>query len=153
MLDVNVLLALGWAEHEHHGLVIARLHSEQKWAISAVMQLGLIRLSATPGIFHQCLKPSQAALVLQGLVVDPLHEFLTDRSQPSAIDWGKVLGNKQTNDRCLSAFASSRSPSALADFESAFGQGVSGISGRVVAIKSSVAPLSCGLIAAFFATR
>jgi len=43
--------------------------------------------------------------VLQGLVVDPLHEFLTDRSQPSVIDWGKVLGNKQTTDAYLLSLA------------------------------------------------
>lgn len=105
LLDVNVLLALGWKEHEAHARVIARLHSKQAWATCATVQLGFIRLSATAGIFHQPLAPARAALALQALVADKLHQFLAESVVPCQLAWDAVLGPKQTTDVYLLGLA------------------------------------------------
>jgi toxin-antitoxin system PIN domain toxin len=105
LLDVNVLLALGWAEHQAHSRVVARLHDAQPWATCAIVQLGFIRLSSTAGIFHQPLSPQRAAQALQTLVADTQHSYLSEQSPPCAMDWGDVSGPKQTTDRFLLGLA------------------------------------------------
>lgn len=113
LLDVNVLLALGWAEHEHHEWVLKRLHTEQRWASSAITQLGFIRISSTPGIFSQSLSPASAASVLERLLADPLHAYLTERTPPVALDWKSVLGCRQTTDAFLLRLAAEREAKLL----------------------------------------
>jgi len=113
LLDVNVLLALGWTEHEHHELVLKRLHAEQRWASSAITQLGFIRISSTPGIFSQALSPASAASVLAQLLADPLHAYLTERAPPVALDWQNVQGCKQTTDLFLLRLAAERNAKLL----------------------------------------
>lgn len=105
LLDVNVLLALGWKEHEAHSRVITRLDASQAWATCAIVQLGFIRLSGTAGIFHQPLSPERAAQALQVLVADHLHKFLDDSVVPCEVVWSAASGPKQTTDVYLLALA------------------------------------------------
>lgn len=100
LLDVNVLLALGWREHQAHAAVVARLHEAQPWATSAFVQLG-IRLSSIGGIFHQPLSPERAASALQVLVTDALHSYLGGTLPPCDMQWSSISGAKQTTDHYL----------------------------------------------------
>jgi hypothetical protein len=101
LLDVNVLLALGWSEHQAHAQVLTRLHDAQPWATCAIAQLGFIRISATPGIFHQPLSPERAAQALQALIADAQHSYIAEQHPPCAMPWSGVSGPKQTTDHYL----------------------------------------------------
>lgn len=105
LLDVNCLLALGWAEHQAHAQVVQRLHEQQTWRTCAIVQLGFIRLSSTPGLFHQALSPDRAAAALRVLVADRLHEFVPHAYAPVDLDWSAVSGPKQSTDTWLLGLA------------------------------------------------
>lgn len=106
LLDVNVLLALGWEQHEHHAATINRLQSTQAWASCAITQLGFIRISSMPGVFHVSLTPAQAAEVLGKLIADSLHRSLPDIAAVTGVDWTPVRHAKHTTDAYLVALAS-----------------------------------------------
>lgn len=105
LLDVNVLLALGWEQHEHHAATIKRLHSKQAWASCAITQLGFIRISSMPGVFHVSLTPAQAAEILRNLLADGLHRSLPDIAAATDVDWAQVRHAKHTTDAYLMALA------------------------------------------------
>jgi predicted nucleic acid-binding protein len=51
LLDVNVLLAMAWPNHQFHLAVVRRLESRpNRWATCAITQLGFIRLSANQAV-------------------------------------------------------------------------------------------------------
>ncbi len=98
LLDVNALLALGWREHQAHRTVVERLHEHQRWASCNITQLGFIRVSSNPGVFHQATEPSEAARFLATLTQDPLHSFIEITPAPTAMPWPIKIGYKQTTD-------------------------------------------------------
>jgi len=113
LLDVNVLLALAWPNHQFHHAARARLASEETiWASCALTQLAFVRLFVTPAVVGVA-KPVQEALdVLTVMVSDPRHVFweampaLTTGDGEDAEDafrW--VLGHRQINDAYLLALA------------------------------------------------
>jgi hypothetical protein len=108
LLDVNVLVALGWEQHEHHAAVLRRLHRRQAWATCAITQLGFIRISSVPGLFHVSLTPGQAAEVLAGLLADEQHRFLPDIPAVSSVAWSQVGSSRHTTDAYLVALAEAR---------------------------------------------
>ncbi|MCU0755186.1 MAG: hypothetical protein MUE46_08700 [Xanthomonadales bacterium] len=105
LLDVNALVALGWEQHEHHAAVLGRLHVRQAWASCAITQLGFIRISSIPGLFHVSLTPAQAADVLAGLLADAQHRVLPDIPAVSSVDWAQVSSSKHTTDAYLVVLA------------------------------------------------
>ena len=98
LLDVNALLALGWREHQAHGAVVERLDENQRWASCNITQLGFIRISSNPGVFHQPTEPAEAARFLATLTQDPLHLFIDRTPAPTATPWPTKSGYKQTTD-------------------------------------------------------
>ena len=86
LLDVNVLLALGWDQHEAHEAVVKRLsgRSAPVWATCPISQLGFVRISSTPGVFSYTLSPAQALVALSRLCADERHRFVGDH--PSLLD-------------------------------------------------------------------
>ena len=98
LLDVNALLALGWREHQAHAAVVARLHDGQRWATCNITQLGFIRISSNPGVFHQPTEPVEAARFLATLTQDPLHLFIELTPAPTVVPWPNKSGYKQTTD-------------------------------------------------------
>jgi len=48
LLDVNVLLALLWDGHEHHGRAWKWLDAEGKAAVCPITELGFLRISTQP---------------------------------------------------------------------------------------------------------
>lgn len=107
LLDVNTLLALGWAEHEAHPCVVARLSRTPTpvWATCPITQLGFIRISSTAGIFSQPVTPVQAHQALAALCADAQHRFLTEHPNVLDGDFSMLEGPRQTTDAYLVALA------------------------------------------------
>ncbi len=105
LLDVNTLLALGWAEHEAHGVVVKRLARAVKWATCPITQLGFVRLSATSGIFSRTLSPHQAHGALMALCADKQHTFIAEHPSVMESDFSQLTGPRQTTDAYLLALA------------------------------------------------
>lgn len=105
LLDVNVLLALGWAEHEAHAAVVRRLSGSVCWATCPITQLGFVRLSATSGVFSRTLTPVQAHAALAALCADAQHQALVQHIAVTDCDFSAMTGPRQTTDAYLLALA------------------------------------------------
>ena len=103
LLDTNVLLALAWPNHQHHGAAHRWFRAEAKhgWASCAVTQLGFIRLSSSPAYTPAAVSPQEAARLLQQLLSHKQHRFWPS---PEACKPGiflQTLGHQQVNDAYL----------------------------------------------------
>ncbi|MFT4197464.1 MAG: PIN domain-containing protein [Pseudoxanthomonas sp.] len=107
LLDVNALLALGWAEHEAHASVVQRLsrRAAPRWVTCPITQLGFIRISSTGGIFSRSLSPQQAQLALAALCKDGKHQFVDVHPNVLDCDFSTLAGPRQTTDAYLIALA------------------------------------------------
>jgi len=106
LLDVNVLLALAWPNHQFHAAATRRLESSRdRWATCALTELGFIRLSSNPAAVPAAKTPAQAATLLAAMVKDPLHVYLKSLSAPSDQEsiqvFERILGTKQVTDSYL----------------------------------------------------
>jgi hypothetical protein len=106
LLDVNVLLALAWPNHQFHAAATGRLESSRdRWATCALTQLGFIRLSSNPAAVPAAKTPAEAAILLAAMVRDPLHVYLKSLSAPSDQEsiqvFEGILGSKQVTDAYL----------------------------------------------------
>lgn len=105
LLDVNVLVALAWPNHVHHGVARAwfRLHSPSGWATCPLTESGFVRVSSHPAVPHAA-TPADAIAVL-GLLRDlPGHAFWDDDisivSSPH-IDRPRIASHRQVTDAHL----------------------------------------------------
>jgi hypothetical protein len=106
LLDVNVLLALAWPNHQFHAAATHRLESSRdRWATCALTELGFIRLSSNPAAVPAAKTPAEAATLLAAMVNDPLHVYIKLLSAPSDEEsiqvFERILGNKQVTDAYL----------------------------------------------------
>ncbi len=105
LLDVNVLLAIAWPNHQFHREALAALSSRKRWATCALTQLGFIRLSSNPLIVATARSPREVAGVLARMVADPLHTYLDTLPAPvSSVCqpiFNDLLGHKQVTDAYL----------------------------------------------------
>jgi toxin-antitoxin system PIN domain toxin len=77
LLDVNVLIALAWPDHEAHARVgrwFSR-HSRAGWATCPFTQAGFVRILSNPLFSPHALTLSNALAVLQSNVNLPSHQF------------------------------------------------------------------------------
>jgi uncharacterized protein len=77
LLDVNLLMALLWENHEQHDRARAWLKTVSEFATCPVSQLGFARISSHPMLGYG-MSPEQAFSVLRAFVADPRHTFLPD---------------------------------------------------------------------------
>ena len=77
LLDVNVLMALLWENHEHHGRARQWLRTVTEFATCPVSQLGFARISSHPMLGYG-MSPEQAFGVLRKLLADLRHRFVAD---------------------------------------------------------------------------
>ena len=110
LLDVNVLLALAWPNHQFHTAATQRLESSgERWATCALTQLGFIRISSNPAALATAKTPAEAARLLGAMVRDPLHVYLRSLRAPSdgrsIRVFERVLGSKQVTDAYLISLA------------------------------------------------
>lgn len=107
-LDVNVLFALAWPNHQFHVAAIRRLESSRaEWATCALTELGFIRLSSSPVAAPSHKSPAEAALMLASMTQDPLHIYFDSLPSParSPRAFERILGSKQVTDFYLLSLA------------------------------------------------
>ena len=77
LLDVNVLMALLWENHEQHEQARRWLQGVTEFATCPISQLGFARVSSHPMLGFS-LSPEQAFSVLRRFLADPRHRFIAD---------------------------------------------------------------------------
>jgi uncharacterized protein len=103
LLDVNVLLALAWPNHQFHAAAVRAIETKRsRWATCALTQLGFIRLSSNPAVIPGAKSPAECAALLEVMVSDPLHVYF-DRLPPvtGATTCRGLLGHNQVTDAYL----------------------------------------------------
>jgi hypothetical protein len=109
LLDVNVLLALAWPNHQFHNTVLERLDRRPSptWATCLLTQLGFVRLSSNPAIVDVRQSPAQAIDLLQRLTSDEHHVYFGVLPTLDSIEdtFKRLLGHQQVTDAYLVAVA------------------------------------------------
>jgi toxin-antitoxin system PIN domain toxin len=115
LLDINVLLALAWPNHQFHAPATRKLRIGQRWATCALTQLGFIRLSSNPAAIAGAVTPVQAASLLAQIVHDSYHVYLPMNSAPAELvdTFGRIFGHRQVTDIYLVSVAREHSARLL----------------------------------------
>ncbi|MCU0305117.1 MAG: PIN domain-containing protein [Thermoanaerobaculales bacterium] len=110
LLDVNVLLALAWPNHQFHRPA-RRWFADHDgaWCTCAITQLGFVRLSSNPAFTDQAKLPAEATRVLVEMTRHPGHRFIAElhglETDEFAAAAGRLLGHQQVTDAYLVALA------------------------------------------------
>lgn len=89
LLDVNILIALLWDNHEQHPKVRAWFKGVSAFATCPVAQLGFARVSSHP-LLGYGMTPDNAFGVLRQLLAGPRHRFISD--DLSSAERGNLVG-------------------------------------------------------------
>lgn len=112
LLDVNVLIAMAWPNHVHHGAARRwfEASSSAGWATTPVTELGFVRVSSNKKVIPDAATPGAALGVLRALCGMPGHEFWPDGARlvepPFPVD--RLGTHKQLTDVHLAALAARR---------------------------------------------
>jgi toxin-antitoxin system PIN domain toxin len=103
LLDINVLLALAWPNHQHHSHAQAWFaeSADQGWATCALTQLGFVRLSSNPSFTPHSVTPRQAAVMLSEWTSHRAHQFLQSPAAQNPTIYKSALGHQQVTDAWL----------------------------------------------------
>jgi hypothetical protein len=103
LLDVNVLLALAWPNHQHHGAAHAwfRQASRRGWATCALTQLSFVRLSSNPAYTPAPAIPEEAIALLARLTAYGKHRYWDTLAAPVAGTFARAAGHQQVMDAYL----------------------------------------------------
>lgn len=109
LLDVNVLVALFDAAHQHHVTAKEWLHRHirHRWASCPITQNGFVRVLSQPSYSHP-VPVVQAMTMLAGALTSPHHEFWPDDfsiAEEKGIDRTRIHGPRQLTDIYLLAQA------------------------------------------------
>ena len=106
LLDVNLLMALLWENHEHHAQARSWFKNVSAFATCPLVQLGFARVPAHP-LLGYGLTPELAFGVLRQLLADPRHEFIPDdlSCADRVVRTELITGANQITDRYLVALA------------------------------------------------
>ncbi len=109
LLDVNVLLALAWPNHQFHSHAQAWFSKESKagWATCAVTQLGFVRLSSNPAFTSIAVSPADAVALLKALCAHKHHAYIESVALIELTDLSTALGHKQITDAYLVSLVAS----------------------------------------------
>lgn len=110
LLDVNVLVALFWAEHEDHTIAQQwfKEHEKKGWATCPFTQAAFVRLVSNPAFSPDAVSAAEAIDLLAEALRRPTHEFWPDElSFPDAAAYLKsnLSGHKQITDIYLLGLA------------------------------------------------
>ena len=104
LLDINVLMAPAWDDHEHH----VRAHAwfgqlmNESFATCNVTQSGFLRVSLNPKVVNDHLGISGVFAQLESFAKHPNHRFWEDGAlQTESPVWQKVTGHGQVTDTNL----------------------------------------------------
>lgn len=107
LLDGNMLIALGDADHIHHDAArrwFAAL-GETHFATCPITQGTLLRHLLRRKIVPDAM---EAVAILRGFAAHPSHRFWPDDLACDAINWRGVLGHRQVTDAYLAGLARKR---------------------------------------------
>ncbi len=110
LLDVNVLIALAWPNHQHHKEVKKWFNGTDRkgWATCPITQNGFIRISSNPEIIESAVTVLEAMDFLMQLTNHPEHQFLQDSLDFSRISPrpdSLLQGYRQVTDAYLVCLA------------------------------------------------
>lgn len=103
LLDVNVLLALAWPNHQHHAAAHKWFFrgARRGWASCALTQLSFVRLSSNPAYSPAAVSPADAARLLRGLVAHAHHHFWAELPGVVPECFARASGHQQVADAYL----------------------------------------------------
>ena len=106
LLNVNVLMALLWENHEHYAKTRSWFRGISSFASCPVVQLGFARVSSHP-LLGYGMTPEAAFGVLRQLLADPRHQFVPDdlSCTDRVVRTDLMAGANQITDRYLVALA------------------------------------------------
>jgi predicted nucleic acid-binding protein len=117
LLDTNALLALGWPNHQFHGVVVRRLDRPRvpTWATCLLTELAFIRLSLNPAIVDVRKSPGEVLDVLSRLTADEHHTYVDVLPPIARVDATirGLLGHQQVTDAYLVAVAEANDATLL----------------------------------------
>jgi toxin-antitoxin system PIN domain toxin len=110
LLDVNVLVALAWPNHEHHHIATEWFWRNQRhgWATCPLTQSGFVRVSSNNRVLPSAKSPREAATLLREIVAVPGHVFLPDEISlitSRFVDTRRLMGHRQVTDAHLLGIA------------------------------------------------
>jgi len=111
LLDINVLMALGWANHPHHQAahVWFQSHSADGWATCLPTQTGFLRLSLNAQIVGVSMTGLEVVNLLRGLTSHPQHTYFESLPKLTDADFEplarRLQGYRQVADAILLAIA------------------------------------------------
>jgi toxin-antitoxin system PIN domain toxin len=107
LLDVNVLLALAWPNHQHHSEAHDWFSAQARhgWASCAFTQVAFIRLSANPNYTPNAVSPEEAATLLDELLRHKHHHFWPSPTAANPNIYLRALGHQQVTDAYLASVA------------------------------------------------
>jgi toxin-antitoxin system PIN domain toxin len=111
LLDVNVLMALAWPNHEHHEAAhtwLRTLARNSRWATCTITELGFVRLSSNPKVVEPSASLAHAVEMLRRMLAYDRHVFWADDISASQDPqwlppW--VRGQRQVTDGYLARLA------------------------------------------------
>jgi toxin-antitoxin system PIN domain toxin len=110
LLDVNVLLALSWPDHQFHDRVqdwFGR-HGAKAWPTCPMVQAGFVRILSNPAFSKRAVTPKEAVDALASNIRHPGHQFWADDISLVAGlgNLGRpIIGHNQVTDAYLLALA------------------------------------------------
>ena len=107
---MNVLVALAWPNHVHHGLAHGwfRAHRQDGWATCPLTESGFVRVSSNRRAIPGAATPAEAIALLRRLCRLDGHVFWADDvspADPAATPFARVVGYRQITDAHLLALA------------------------------------------------
>jgi toxin-antitoxin system PIN domain toxin len=108
LLDTNVLIALAWPNHVHHGEAQAWFEKKgaARFRTCPMTQTGFVRISSNPAFSPQAVTPGEALALLGQVKRLPGHDFWPDDiSLHDAIAGRPLTGHRQVMDAYLLALA------------------------------------------------
>lgn len=106
LLDVNLLMALLWENHEQHERARRWFRNLKEFATCPLGQLGFARVSSHP-LLGYGMSPEQAFSVLRRLQADPRHQFVPDdlSCEDRVLLTERIAGPNHVTDHYLVALA------------------------------------------------
>lgn len=110
LLDVNVLVALLWKDHDDYPAAQRWFHQNEKngWATCPFTQAAFVRLVSNPSYSRNSVKPPEAIALLEENLRHPSHEFWPDSisfADAAAHLRPDLTGHKQITDAYLLGLA------------------------------------------------
>ena len=106
LLDINLLMALLWENHEQCGQARRWLQSVSAFATCPLTQLGFVRVSSQPQLGYSA-SPEHAFRALRRLLTNSRHRFIPDdiSVEDRVLLTEHIAGPNQITDHYLAALA------------------------------------------------